>query len=885
MTTKATTYTELAQYGEGALVYYLEIHGLGVFGTIDDTPGDSWYTSNGYSAFTRFYPWLQHVDLGPIDEQINFLEADLKVSKITAHITDVGGGFTALFKGWRSWNHSWLSSTVTSTASTIPVDASFSTTPQIIYLGQEAMAYTGTTSTSFTGVTRGYFHTQKNEHETHIDWSPPIQPVVSAGPHTIVGRRATLYAAVVNPSTGVVGATEVVYRGRVAKGAKAGDGEWTIPIEHIWETMKAKAGDMMPVTGIIPEQYYYSGDESITVGGSNFSVVSRGATEDIKIITVREGHYNPTTLLDEIRYQIGQAYTATELHSVVSFADLSGGRAILRWVSDTNYVPFVNVRRGDPLWALGFDVGTFEGEEGGQELEQIASNPPRPMVFEINPYTTTDPEIAVTKAEEFTSGLFVQVPGNAAVEVSAVNTDSRQSLTIDNRSMDRYRVDTSEAYLIVEDPANLIIRHVFTLGLYRPNNISNASLRDALEILINTYTSQAEPESWCPYGFEDDDFDWDELDEALGSVPYKLNSFVDVLTEGVEVWKLIGPAFAALGICPRLTSQGKIGFTRITNPPIANLETSILELDESMWSIIESAEVESNLDDSPLLNVTKFQVSHDYIGEDEWPATPEKIVWQEGLETMFQTRPISYQIRGWLVGDLNPWWTSREEWITTIRYEVANTHFGIWGRESATVSIPCTWTSRQLKCGDYCKITHATAPDTVEGSIGLSDRIGLVIRKRNLMAGSGADTILVKLGPDVNAGAIAPCALGTSYVASTAVMTFSTASTPIYEQSSANDLDRFIQSTGTVQVLLVGYDSTTALSYAGTIVTDGVSLTSGTVEFTSDPFSTPGFPTNGVYMIFPDWDNAASFQQDYAYSADATPTLGVGDDDPQEWTI
>ena len=145
-----TTYQELIATGRGSLVYLLEITGLGVFTTFKYTPTDGWFTDADYTA-SRVYPWLQWDSLPAIREQVTYLESDIDVGAMRLIIADIGGGFTALAKGYlaRVWTR--LTETLSETdvvSASVLGSSGWAAGGGFFYVGQESIEYDSKTATT-----------------------------------------------------------------------------------------------------------------------------------------------------------------------------------------------------------------------------------------------------------------------------------------------------------------------------------------------------------------------------------------------------------------------------------------------------------------------------------------------------------------------------------------------------------------------------------------------------------------------------------------------------------------------------------------------------------------------------------------------------------------
>jgi hypothetical protein len=884
----AETWATVQASGRGKLIYLLEILGIGVLMTYKYTPTDSWYTTH-WNSTSFLHDWLVDESLPPIQESIDFMEARCDVDSITLEIADVGAGMTGLLKDFRAHNTAWLASTLSSaetTAITVDDTSAFASSGDV-YIGHEVIGYTGKTGTTFTTLTRGKYGTVAREHYVDLTGDLPEGPVVADGAHFLTGRRAILHAAVLDPGTGIPGATTIIYRGRITKGMKVGKGKWDIEIEHISNILKEKVATAMPQSNLL-QGYYYSGSPAATAGGvsGNILNITTSTTATTTNITVDEGWYSPSELMDEWNAQVRTAGPSIE---PVIFP--RRGKYAVRAPADTGKRTFLRVARGDPLWALGFEAGLYFTDYN-QALAVEAQNEARLAVVDFTDHGRWDtrPSVEVEDATVFTVGLMAQVPGFPFAEVASASgtTVEFDVGSLDTRSLGSVIPDPR--LWIVEDEDDMILRHVFTFSDIRDPFFD---ISESLQRMLYLESSQSEPEYWCAIGAlpstheHGSDFDFDELDDLLVSVPSQLRNWSDALNEGKTINETIGGALAMLGICPRLTSANKIGFVRARTPITSDAVSP--DVDSDMWAVDGAAESIVRIDGTPVVNTIIVEHSHRYTqesgggggGSDKGWGAPIKIVWRQGINMIGKVRSAKYKCRGIITSAYSgSRAASVDELAEVIDRQIRASHFGLFGRESSTVALATTWTSKQILCGDVVKVTHPLIPDITEGTIGVTNRLGVVVSKIGQLEGGKADTLSIMFLPDANVAGIAPCAHGDSWTVGTLTMGFSGAATPSYAPTGENDLDYFAAAD---DVLLIERNVSSPSTWTATI--DSVSAPN--VVFTADPFSGAGIPATGVYMVIPDWDSASATQQAYAYVSDvaAVPSLGSGSDAFFEWGV
>lgn len=864
----------------GEVVYLLEIYGIGVFTTYDYTPADSWFTDAGYGA-ARVYPWLKFDALGPLDDSSNFIDGVLEVDGIQAKISNVGDQLVGLVKDWKARVTTWLTTNVTDTATVWPVvgTSGFTSTTNEVYCGQEVAQYTGTTATTFTGLTRGILGTTPRAYTVRIDADSGVydQPVVSDGPHVLAGRRAILHAAFMNGS-GAVGSTSVIFRGRVGKRITTGADEWILPIDHISEVLLQKVGQNMPQSEL-RSGFYFHGTDDIT-GFSGTIYLQFGTTTFSDYILIPQGWYSAEELAEAWNDAARGAGPTT-----YPFITLAEDKFRLSTSALAGTRPGFRVFEGDPLWCLGFEPGIYDAQENTATYWD-AKDEPRLFCLQWGNSSIAgshEPFFEVDDASLFTAGLYIQIPGNGWGRVKSA---SGNTITLEAGQVDIFRNDPYRPWVIEDEEDDMICRHVIVLGSVVEDGV-DTTLKAAMQRCLGLQSGQLEPIQWLAAGSEAADFDWTELDTALSTAPAGLNTWHDCINEGIEFGRIFGHALGCLAIAPRITDEGKIGFVRLTTPTSSVAET--VEVDDDVWSLLEATEIRARLGEAPLINCTQILTTHDYAqesgggggdgGKKGW-SPPVKVSWLDGFNTFGSTRTIKYECRGWLVGTTGTAASSLIEFGRTMDQQIRATHYGIFGRESFTVDIRCTWPAKMFKVGDVVKVTHELITDNIEGVTGVTSRLGIVVGRTQQTTGDDSESLRVQFGAELNAAGIAPCALFDDSDAEAGICSDDT----IYSASGTSDLSRFAVGE---KVRFITYDNTSAGDYYSTI-TD-INIGTGRVTF-EDEFSVdPNMPGAGVpvWMVPFDWDDASTAHKAFAYLADnaAEPTLGTAEDAPQEWTI
>lgn len=202
-----------------------------------DTADSAWFV--GTTPTTK--PWLATEDL-VIEERIRPLDGGIDVSSITLRLADLDTGVTALLGARDGMPVSSLLTGITASATAIGVRSTAAMASSgTAHIGRERITYTGKTSTSLTGVTRGTAGTKARRHQVTAGQAPPKVYQGDALPGTL-GRRVTVWALRFTGAAEVTDPT-LVYDGRIGPGTRMSDAgaTWEIPVDHASKALAEKA--------------------------------------------------------------------------------------------------------------------------------------------------------------------------------------------------------------------------------------------------------------------------------------------------------------------------------------------------------------------------------------------------------------------------------------------------------------------------------------------------------------------------------------------------------------------------------------------------------------------------------------------------------------------
>jgi hypothetical protein len=864
------------------MVYWADIHGCpAVLGTYDVEPADNWFADR--QAYSELLDVLVPKGI-TTDEAADFCEGTTSVQGMELELLDVEG-LTALLKSGLSQNRTRLTAYLSAVATTVTVDSTSGfPTSGVIHIGQEAIRYTGKSATQFTGCTRGYYNTEAVAHVVDYDAVPPRVPVVRDGFWPLTGRRVNLYVGELDETGQLVelesgDETECIFRGLIGGEGEVGEAAVTLPLEHLFAKWDESIGDRL-FSGPVQRGYYYKGLLPGVTADDDWSLsVIRVTVDDAGTRTVYDCD------LDEGFYDTPHdlaVYMMFGFHSNLAPADLDGrlyedeGKWHIEWqylLGSGGVSVTWRVQRGDPLFALGFKEGIYSGEvTSSTRLEFTAEEDPKAFVMELTwpAGDATRPYCKVPDEAQYTAGTWAVFggEGNQTLKIASVSTTGQVAFTADPRVGDPVNYDWKSS-IIIEDEADLVLSQVFASY--------GDTLRESMQRFLGLLTGQPEPARWCIRGIEADDVDWDELDDALVGAPSPLRRVYLAVTKPAKFQELFCDRLGVLGIAPRVTDEGRIGFVRITDP--VELNAHEIELDEDVAEYLGAAHIRAQLGGDQYLTRIELNHSLNWVEGAKDPR-PCSVDYDNGTNVLGKPYTLSYRLRGVHVG--TTWgltcFPSTTELVTSLASALMATHFTYFAGESPVIPFPVTHRAKGWKVGDILRVTHDCAPDPAEGVRGMVGRLGLIVRRQHQWTDQAPDVVYLMMPAAVFARPIAPCSLATSWVAGTKTLTF--AATNLYCQSGETDLDEF--SAGD-KVLLTEYDDTTPTQFSATIVS--VDPVAKTVVLDDDPFGGSPMAASGCWMHWPSWDSCSEDQQRWLFIADTSYGLGATPDDGHQWGV
>ena len=258
-----------------------------------------------------------------VSEKLSPVRGTIDVEPVRVSLTDPAGAVSTLTANRNELPATPIAATLAA-ASTGPLTVmstdGFASSGDL-YLGREVIAYTGKTSTTFTGLTRAQHGTTAQDHRLI---SSQVRPSAFGNPSgavslpSLLGRRVTLWLL---RFTGATTATNpsLVFDGRVGPGASLRGAGWSIPVVHALAALSQEVR-AVPLTfsGYHHLGTFRRGSTVLTpdvvtplwVRWNGRNALLNG---DDNSIDARGWHASPTAYLDAFRRAIADAGMGSEV--------------------------------------------------------------------------------------------------------------------------------------------------------------------------------------------------------------------------------------------------------------------------------------------------------------------------------------------------------------------------------------------------------------------------------------------------------------------------------------------------------------------------------------------------------------------------------------------
>ena len=207
----------------------------------------------------------------------DLIRAEIEQQSATVELTEDWQGRISASLARIPTARCWITSDVSTSATTINVTSTDGfASGGVVHLATEAVKYTGKTSTTFTGCTRGHWGSTALAHYTG-DGTRRVAALVTDYPETMIGRRASVYLWGSSDSDAGNGTER--WRGIVRDAPEYQGGRWTIGVEPVSWILDQPVGgeltDTLPIRGIyLPSLGAWAADIQRHSGASETDALS-----------------------------------------------------------------------------------------------------------------------------------------------------------------------------------------------------------------------------------------------------------------------------------------------------------------------------------------------------------------------------------------------------------------------------------------------------------------------------------------------------------------------------------------------------------------------------------------------------------------------------------
>jgi hypothetical protein len=831
---------------------------------------DLWYWDGvGNRLFTGVKPWMKWGAV-TVEERASFIEGTLQVQSFPVELVDVGGGVSAMIKSWRSLRMTRLTATLATGDVAATVD-DYSAWPAagIFYCGMEACSYAAKAAGDFTGLVRGLYGSIETDHLVDTSVYPRRQPAVFDGASVFAGRRADVYVSTLD-AAGVPGPAECVFRGMIGQGVEAGVGVLKFEIEPVTGLWSRKVGQAFPHTTIDP-CFWFSGETyrcaiNVVEVDTSVSPYTTLSTSSPTQYYFTGGYYaDKFELATQLGADLITAQTALGFTRFLGLAYRSDGTWVLVTPADATYSLQINIPEGSPLCALGFVANPQIMLPVSANLLEVPAEDDQALCMIETPRageSTLNPEVTVSNGAIVVAGQYAVIGESPAMEIESV---VGPLVTITANSMDPSFKGIR--WIRIDDEADLVLQHVIYI---------NEPLAYAVARLFGLGIG-TEPKEWIVEGLRVSELSAvaGELEDCLDGVPISLGWVVDTIKEPATPAEYFCDRFGLLGIAPRITTDGAIGFARLATPDRYSAVTT--PVDAEVWELIEASKVMTQVAGEPLLNQVKIQHTYDYR-DGSWP--PEsRVTWDDGKAILGKTWCKTYKLKGVNV-DLSGRagaYADTDALMLDVTSQLVGVHFGIYGRHSPLVDVVVAGAAKDpdFRLGSVVLLTHPCIVDTVRGVVGITASLAIVVGRKSNVTARQKDSLLLQLPEELAIGRITPAALATAW--NPATLTLTIPATNLYCRAGETDLTYFVKD---YFVRMTEYDVEVPAEFGPSRID---SVAANSIVLTADPFG-GAFPATGVVVHYAEYDECAAAQiVGWLFFADSGYHLGAANDEARQW--
>lgn len=618
-----------------------------------------------------------------------------------------------------------------------------------LHIGTEVVTYTGKTSTTFTGCTRGAWGTQAQAHAA-ADGASLSYPHVTDHPISIEGRRAVLY--LYGEGDDPQGDGTARWRGVVATDATIRGREVTFHVDPPTAILRQQLGgdtvDPVPIRGI-----YYPWNAPFWLALTRQSAAARGssATTDFGVVKVRGFFETQREFCDELNSQISALIGAWTLGTGASLTaqPIEGGFRIT-YVAGTGTVYWIHPETlnrdisavqehpagGGSEWFNNSGGGSvFSVAAGGTYRIDFVAPVPRAVFGRRTPHQALE----LPRGTRYTSPTdAASLPSSRLYlgGLSPVSTDSFVGLEGDEEGVYRGVRSVVAASRIVdvdlgaaridEEPTALFLGPTTLVRLGR--KFTEGNVGDLMQWLVANSPDLANS-GVCPLVTSGDvSITGAEL-RAVTRTPVTEGRTFAAFGQAVSLADILNSHLAAAGMHPSLTTAGQItarvarlaASTELGVAHVYGTDTgtqravgAIPQVDQSGWGHVSDVRVSTGYSpiedefDGPTAHMRNVQASAPLR------AARSKLIEQRSVSSRYGS--IFTVPTGALV-ELTPDELAR----------VAEPWLGLLGDAYDLITVEVPATMLDVTLGDVVLLTHPMVPSRSTGAFGVAGLPGILV--------------------------------------------------------------------------------------------------------------------------------------------------------------
>lgn len=634
--------------------------------------------------------------------------------------------YAALVK--RATRVAYLASDLSTAATTATVSSTAGwPSTGTIHIGTEAITYSGTTATTFTGLTRGAHGSTAQAHYI-ANGEGLAYPRVGDRPERLEGRRVSVY--LYGDGDSLAGAGTLRWRGVALSDVRVERGKVSFSVDPITRILDQEiGGDLSDPIGIRGIFYPWN---------SPLVLVLTNVTQSTTIVVKLAGFYeDQEAFCVELTARIAAAITAASSWTWTSgseitaqVTDAANGWELVYFVgSGAGTVAVVELnrdiesRRASQL-LIDTPIGFDWRDEAGEVVEVpvagrayrigFASTVPRAMVGAPSPAQRSDLRDAYVSPEDaaiapprrvYLGGTIVP---STSMTLSFEEEERGEGIPLVVRAS---AVSTGDRYADLESMPFRVLTGATRIRIGR--HIASGSLADFRSALITDSPTQ------CNAGAMPLITSADLASFSIGAEASGLaNDRRFVAYEGIRLRDIVEHELRAIGHYQRINASGAIEWAPLRPALLSDVvDWEIDSSDLLDWVSFERGQMGT-------LTEVIYRTGWD-PAEDEWRGVPIKARDVSASAPNRITTPLSIERRS-----VASYYDASSGVLEVSPAEVARLAmaiFATFGGTYDTLQLTLPMTFLDILVGDVVRVTASDVPDALTGELGITERVGRVV--------------------------------------------------------------------------------------------------------------------------------------------------------------